>query len=64
MAFKPGDVVRLKSGSPAMTISKIGHVGTEEVAVCIWFEKNQRKSGNFSLVSLVLDEGGGGPVIV
>lgn len=31
----PGDIVRLKSGGPPMTVSRI-HEGTEE-AECMWF---------------------------
>jgi uncharacterized protein YodC (DUF2158 family) len=42
--FKPGDVVRLKSGGPAMTVM---HEDTLGNAACQWFEKNQLKSGSF-----------------
>jgi uncharacterized protein YodC (DUF2158 family) len=38
--FKCGDVVRLKSGSPSMTIEGIGKYGyiDRERARCVWFE--------------------------
>jgi uncharacterized protein YodC (DUF2158 family) len=41
MAFKAGDLVRLKSGGPLMTVEWEGkHSLTgEDVAICIWFEK-------------------------
>ncbi len=41
MDFHPGDLVRLKSGGPVMTVEQLGRRAvTEEDAVwCIWFEK-------------------------
>lgn len=36
--FKPGDVVRLKSGGPAMTVTAIGEHMGETKAFCEWFE--------------------------
>lgn len=47
--FKEGDVVVLKSGGPDMT-----YVGDEELgeAMCVWFEKNVQKSGNFPKIAL------------
>jgi uncharacterized protein YodC (DUF2158 family) len=36
MALTPGDNVRLKSGSPLMTVQKIG----PEFANCTWFDEN------------------------
>lgn len=35
--FKPGDVVRLKSGSPSMTVSEIG---TGDYCEVCWFEQD------------------------
>jgi uncharacterized protein YodC (DUF2158 family) len=36
--MKPGDVVRLKSGGPQMTISGIKTKdNTQETAICVWF---------------------------
>ncbi|GEO80969.1 YodC family protein [Pararhodospirillum oryzae] len=48
MEFKPGDVVRLKSGGPAMTVESVGdHYMTGETGVtCVWFEKVGNKSNN------------------
>ncbi len=43
--FKPGDVVRLKSGGPSMTVEKIGAEGW---IVCNWFaEGKELKTGTF-----------------
>jgi uncharacterized protein YodC (DUF2158 family) len=41
MDFSPGDLVRLKSGGPTMTVEQVGTKAyTEEAAVwCVWFEK-------------------------
>ena len=48
MDFKPGDTVRLKSGSPVMTVSK-----TEDGRVnCVWFSNDDVKSGTFIAAAL------------
>ena len=58
MDFKAGDVVKLKSGGPKMTIEKIGATSSaneENVAHCVWFDKDeQMKDGKFTLASLML----------
>jgi uncharacterized protein YodC (DUF2158 family) len=47
--FNPGDVVRLKSGGPKMTVV---HVADDEV-FCEWFDdKKEPQSRGFSPVSL------------
>ena len=38
--FKPGDVVRLKSGGPPMTCEK--GLNADGVVFCEWFDKNGR----------------------
>ena len=57
--FKPGDVVRLKSGGPRMTVDHIGpqHMASEtNAAQCSWFQdekgKQVRKQEWFALTSL------------
>ena len=41
--FQAGDVVKLKSGGPAMTVQDVG-LGTENTGVkCIWFSSNDMK---------------------
>jgi uncharacterized protein YodC (DUF2158 family) len=49
MDFKVGDVVRLRSGGPDMTIVGFAKSFPEEhsVAECRWFENGEKKAGNF-----------------
>lgn len=47
-SLKAGDVVRLKSGGPSMTIDRI----TDGVAVCIRFMSDVRLEERFSLIAL------------
>jgi uncharacterized protein YodC (DUF2158 family) len=48
MAFKVGDVVRLKSGGPRMTVESISKDEmTRGTIWCVWFDKTDRKSGTF-----------------
>lgn len=39
MEFKPGDLVRLKSGGPRMTIEQVGEQAMTEGVWCVWFEQ-------------------------
>jgi uncharacterized protein YodC (DUF2158 family) len=53
--FKPGDKVRLNSGSPVMTIEDIGKYGmgaTKDNAKCVWFDGKKRCEEIFELVTL------------
>ncbi|MBP2147412.1 YodC family protein [Xanthobacter flavus] len=60
--FKTGDTVRLKSGSPLMTISRFySAAGGKVIAECIWFDGVEKKSGDFPVETLEPDDGG--PVI-
>ena len=44
MAFKVGDVVRLKSGGASMTVSKLFKSPEgREMVQCTWFDKKQRE---------------------
>jgi uncharacterized protein YodC (DUF2158 family) len=52
MDFKPGDLVKLKSGGPQMTVEKIGHVNREEAVFCTWFEKTELKRSQFAPAAL------------
>ena len=60
--IKKGDVVRLKSGSPRMTVQNIddysmSDAACENGALCVWFDnKNQQHSQVFDLAVLELDE--------
>ncbi|MFZ1141379.1 MAG: DUF2158 domain-containing protein [Candidatus Sulfotelmatobacter sp.] len=55
--FQVGDTVKLKSGSPRMTIASLGgqlSTSTTQGAWCDWFdEKNKREHQWFPLTSLV-----------
>jgi uncharacterized protein YodC (DUF2158 family) len=42
--FKPGDVVRLKSGGPPMTCEK--GANEDGLVTCEWFDKNDRIEGS------------------
>jgi len=63
--MKKGDVVKLKSGGPLMTIQDIDHWGMvysgmnsypKDQAQCYWFDGNEMKEGIFNLESLLLIE--------
>ncbi|HET8638374.1 MAG TPA: DUF2158 domain-containing protein [Acidobacteriaceae bacterium] len=43
--WKIGDTVKLKSGSPLMTIAETGLPGN--MVVCLWFNLTERKEGTF-----------------
>jgi len=54
--FKVGDVVKLKSGGPPMTVSSVesGEGEGGYVVFCIWFNsKGNEKSGHYPAASLV-----------
>ena len=48
MAFKIGDTVQLKSGSPRMTVTVVGMTADgKELVECAWFDGSQRRNGSF-----------------
>ena len=47
--FKSGDVVRLKSGGPNMTVTEIGEKNGEARAFCEWFDGEERHQEAFVL---------------
>ncbi|MDP1630205.1 MAG: DUF2158 domain-containing protein [Caulobacter sp.] len=49
--FQIGDVVRLKSGSPAMTITQVGeaHMTGQPTVWCVWFDSKGQQTGSFPL---------------
>lgn len=54
--IKIGDIVRLKSGGPKMTVTKIGnefqgYVGKDSVA-CDWFVRGEHHEQTFPIESL------------
>ena len=50
--FKPGDVVRLKSGGPPMTCEK--GVDGDGLVTCQWFDKNGRIDGRRFFVDVLV----------
>lgn len=53
--FTDGNVVRLKSGGPAMVIDEIVHGGGTIKTVharCVWFDGLKNKLGSFGLHSI------------
>lgn len=54
--IKAGSIVRLKSGSPSMTVAYLGEVNGRASAWCDWFDKTKKENGTFPVTSLELDE--------
>jgi uncharacterized protein YodC (DUF2158 family) len=50
--LKPGDIVRLKSGGPAMTVTAIGEHAGETRALCEWFDGTKHHQDHFILAAL------------
>jgi uncharacterized protein YodC (DUF2158 family) len=50
--LKIGDVVRLKSGGPQMTVDQLGTREGQEIVRCVWFEGTSKKTGTFPPVTL------------
>lgn len=53
----PGNVVRLKSGGPEMTVQRVQKVAEELFAVVAWFGGDQSRSDTLRLESLVFVRG-------
>lgn len=47
MEFKPGDLVKLKSGGPLMTVKGIGTQGGKPHVLVVWFEQHTERNGTF-----------------
>jgi uncharacterized protein YodC (DUF2158 family) len=58
MSFKVGDTVRLKSGSPLMTVVKVQPDDTSETNVaCAWFSGDEEShQGEFPGAALEMEE--------
>ena len=54
MAFQCGDVVRLRSGGPTMTVSRSDE---PRGVCCVWFEGEARAEAAFDAESLQAEDG-------
>lgn len=52
MAFEPGDIVQLKSGSPALTVVSV----TGEDVLVLWFAEEEGEFHERSLPAVTLDK--------
>jgi len=63
--WKIGDVVRLASGGPPMTVNWLPTDANDKTIFCLWFSGDERKDGEFQADSLVKaevgDAGGAAP---
>lgn len=50
--LKPGDVVRLKSGSPGMTVEAVSGRSVS----CAWFVDGALRNGSFDVDALMMNE--------
>ena len=59
--IKKGDIVRLKSGGPAMTVQEVGDYGyISDGARCVWFDGKTRLQEVFDRATLEKDDDCGG----
>jgi uncharacterized protein YodC (DUF2158 family) len=56
--FKPGDIVRLKSGGPDMTVERVSELGDGTTYFCSWFAgaKDNHKGFREQALELADDE--------
>ncbi|KQQ76922.1 DUF2158 domain-containing protein [Acinetobacter calcoaceticus] len=59
--FKEGDVVYLKSGGPAMTITEIT---PNDYVWCTWFDKDQKVQGKSFIKSSITKNNPDKPVVI
>lgn len=52
--FNPGEIVRLRSGSPSMTVERT----SGRLVECTWFVDGQLRTGTFDADALTIDEKG------
>lgn len=54
--FKPGDVVRLKSGGPLMTVELAHQSGGRHIVNCIWFsDPNAAKPNTHGFAAVLVE---------
>ena len=47
-SFKLGDVVKLKSGGPKMTVTQTGDLHGEHTVWCVWFVGTKKEEDTFA----------------
>ena len=52
--YSPGEIVRLRSGSPSMTVERT----SDRMVDCAWFVDGQLRTGSFDADALTIDEKG------
>ena len=52
--YSPGEIVRLRSGSPSMTVERT----SDRMVECAWFVDGQLRTGSFDADALTIDEKG------
>jgi uncharacterized protein YodC (DUF2158 family) len=56
--FNEGDLVRLKSGGPLMTVTEVDSGLGYRIVFTTWFDqKNELRSGSFPISALAKEEG-------
>ena len=55
-AFKPGDIVRLKSGGPDMTVESVSNLSDPPKYYCSWFAGAKDNHKGFSEAALELTD--------
>lgn len=56
--IREGEAVRLKSGSPSMTVSKVFDKNDVAMATCVWTDKaGKPQREDYPLVVLEIDDG-------
>ena len=53
MAFDIGDLVKLKSGGPKMTVTRVDNLGIRKIVRCTWFTGSKKEQGDFPPETLV-----------
>jgi uncharacterized protein YodC (DUF2158 family) len=57
--IRPAAVVRLRSGGPEMTVSRLARNDGAESAWCVWFEARKAMAATYPLDALLLVKGAG-----
>ena len=52
VTFYVGDVVRLKSGGPRMTVAEVGDIEGQPTVLCTWFENDKQEQSTFHPATL------------